>query len=262
MSLGVIAALFIIAVVAGCVDAIAGGGGLLCVPALLWAGLSPAQALATNKMQSCFGTGSAAYHFYRAGCLDIGRVRPMIVAVFIGALAGTLLVQHIDPAFLRGILPILLVTIAVYFLVKPAIGDEDSRQRISFFAFGLSAAPLIGFYDGFFGPGAGSFYTVALVELLGFSLTRATAHTKLLNVTSNVASVLAFLWGGQIQWAVALVMAVGQIIGGRLGSQFVLSKGAGLVKPLLVVMSLILTIKLVAGDPNNWAHRLVIGLWR
>jgi len=262
MSLGVIAALFMVALVGGCVDAIAGGGGLLCLPSLLWAGLSPSQSLATNKMQSCFGICSATVHFYRAGLLDVTPMRPMILSVFGGALAGTLLVQQIDPAFLRSVLPFLLAAIAVYFLAKPSLGAADRSQRVGFFAFGLTAAPFIGFYDGFFGPGAGSFYTVALVELLGFSLTRATAHAKLLNLTSNFAAVLAFLLGGQIQWMIALVMAVGQVIGGRLGSQLVVRKGASLVRPLLVVMSLALTVKLVAGDPQNWAHRLVADLWQ
>jgi uncharacterized membrane protein YfcA len=257
-----LAALFAIAVIAGCIDAIAGGGGLLCLPALLSAGLTPAQTLATNKAQSVFGTGSAAWNFYRQGALDLRAMRVTVLTVFVGAVAGTMLVQRIDPGFLRSALPVLLVGIAAYFLFKHNLGEADRHERISLRAFTLTFAPLIGFYDGFFGPGAGSFYAIALVDLLGFNLTRATANTKLLNLTSNAASVLAFLVGGQIVWSVALAMAAGQFIGGRVGSHLVLRKGSRLVRPLLVVMSLAMTVKLVAADEQNWAHILAVSLWQ
>jgi uncharacterized membrane protein YfcA len=259
---GTLALLFAVALVAGGVDAIAGGGGLICLPSLLWAGLTPAQALATNKLQTSFGTLSATVNFYRHGALDVAALRWPALTVFVGAAAGTLLVQQIDPGFLRAALPLLLLLLAGYFLCKTSLDDEDRRQRLSLVWFSLSAAPLIGFYDGFFGPGAGSFYAVALVELLGFNLTRAIAHTKLLNLASNLASVLAFLLGGKIVWLVGLTMAGGQIIGGRLGSHLVLRQGARLVRPLLVVVSLALTVKLVADDPQNWLHRQIVSVWR
>jgi len=253
-----LAALFCVAVVAGCIDAIAGGGGLLCVPGLLWAGLSPAQTLATNKLQSAFGTFSATLHFHKAGALDLRAMRWVVLAVLIGAAAGSATVQRIDPGFLRTALPPMLLAIAAYFLFKPQIGQLDRKERVSLLLFSLTAAPLIGFYDGFFGPGAGSFYTVALVDLLGFNLTKATANTKLLNLTSNATALLAFLLGGHLVWSAGLVMAAGQFLGAKLGSHLVLTKGAGLVRPLLVLMSIALTVKLVAADPDNWAHRLHI----
>jgi uncharacterized membrane protein YfcA len=257
-----LAILFAVSVVAGGIDAIAGGGGLLCLPALLSAGLTPAQTLATNKLQSSFGSSSATWNFHRKGAIDLKAMRLAILTVFAGAAAGTLVVQRIDPGFLKSALPPALVAIAAYFLFKPNLGDEDRHHRISLETFTLTMAPLIGFYDGFFGPGAGSFYAIAMVELLGFNLTRATANTKLLNLTSNIAAVLAFLLGGQIVWSAGLVMALGQFIGGRVGSHLVLKKGARLVRPLLVVMSLAMTVKLVAADEQNWAHRLALSLWR
>ena len=262
LPLGSLALLFLVALVAGCIDAIAGGGGLLCVPSLLWAGLSPAQTLATNKLQSSFGTSSAAWHFYRKGALDLRQMRWTVLLVFAGAVAGTLAVQRSDPGFLRSVLPVLLVGIAAYFLFKPNLGEEDRHKRVTLGLFTLTVAPLIGFYDGFFGPGAGSFYAIALVDLLGFSLTRATANTKLLNLTSNFASLLAFLLGGKIVWSIGLTMAVGQLIGGRIGSHLVLNKGARLVRPLLVVMSLAITVRLVAADDQHWAHKLSLSLWQ
>ncbi len=261
LPLETLAALFGVAAVAGCIDAIAGGGGLLCVPGLLWAGLSPAQTLATNKLQSAVGTFSATWHFHKAGAIDAYALRWVALAVLAGAVAGSITVQSIDPGFLRQALPAMLMAIAAYFLFKPSLGELDRQQRLSIAAFALTAAPAIGFYDGFFGPGAGSFYAIALVDLLGFNLTRATANTKLLNLISNASSVLAFLLGGKIVWSVGLTMAVGQFLGAKLGSHLVLTRGAKLVRPLLVVMSIALTIKLLSDDPDNWAHRLAHSLF-
>ncbi len=250
-----LAALFGVAIVAGCIDAIAGGGGLLCVPALLSAGLTPAQTLATNKMQGCFGTFSASLHFIRAGEADPRQILPAIVTTFCGASAGTAAVQMLDPGFLKNALPLLLIGIAGYFLLSPKIGEADSRQRISPTVFALTFAPAIGFYDGFFGPGTGSFFAVVLVALAGFNLRKATAHTKLLNLTSNMAALLSFLVGGKIVWVVGLVMAAGQFIGARVGSRLVIRRGAGLVRPLLVVMSLAITVRMLAGDEGDWLSR-------
>jgi len=255
-----LAALFGVALVAGCIDAIAGGGGLLCVPALLWSGLTPAQTLATNKLQSAVGTFSATLHFFQAGAIDLAAMRWIVASVLIGAVTGSVAVQSIDPGFLRTALPWMLMGIAAYFLFKPNLGELDRQQRLSPTLFTLTAAPLIGFYDGFFGPGAGSFYAIALVDLLGFNLTRATANTKLLNLTSNLAALLAFLAGGNLVWTVGLAMGAGQFLGAKLGSHLVLTKGARLVRPLLVAMSIALTIKLLASDPDNWAHHLAHSL--
>ncbi|HIJ37633.1 MAG TPA: TSUP family transporter [Rhodospirillaceae bacterium] len=250
-----------VAVLAGFVDSIAGGGGLLCVPALLAAGLSPAQTLATNKLQGSFGTFSASLKFVRAGQVDLRRFVPAIATTFLGAAAGSLVVQVIDPSFLKEILPFLLLTIALYVLVSPQLGDRDQHQRLSLGAFSLTLAPLLGFYDGFFGPGMGSLLAVALVTLLGQSLTKATAHSKVLNFTSNATSVGFFLLGGQIVWTIGLTMAVGQFIGARLGSQLVLSKGAKIIKPCLVMACLAITTKIVLADPTNPLHRAIVSLW-
>jgi len=248
------AILFAVAVTAGLIDSIAGGGGLLCVPALLAAGFSPAQTLATNKFQGMFGTFSATLHYLRAGEATLAPLLPAVVTVFAASGAGTLVVQGLDARFLNKLLPFLLVGVAVWVLLSPRIGDADRHARIGRKAFALTCAPLVGFYDGFFGPGAGSFFTVGLVELLGLNLRRATAETKVLNFTSNAASVLFFLAGGKVVWSVGLVMAVGQFIGARIGARAVIRKGSGLVRPCLVAVSLALTIKLVGDDQQVWPH--------
>lgn len=234
-----------LATLAGLIDAMAGGGGLLTLPALLWAGLPPLQALATNKLQGIFGTAAATLHFLLKGEI---RPREMALAVALtccGALLGSLTVQQLDNARLQWLLPLLLIGFALYFLFSPRVGDVDARQRIGHGLFALGAGFGIGFYDGFFGPGAGSFFTLAFIALLGFNLRRATAHAKLLNFTSNLASLLAFLVAGQVAWALGLGMAAGQSLGGWLGAHLVLRHGARLVRPMLVLVSLALAIRLL-----------------
>ncbi|MCB1727631.1 MAG: TSUP family transporter, partial [Gammaproteobacteria bacterium] len=181
-----------VAGLAGMIDAIAGGGGLLALPAILWAGLPPVQALATNKLQGSFGTFTASYNFIRRGEIDLRRLRTPILMTFIGSASGTLAVQRLGSDLLNQIVPALLIAFALYFLFSPRIGDQDAHHRISHGLFGLLIGFSLGFYDGFFGPGTGSFFAAAFVLLLGYNLRRATAGTKVLNFTSNIASLIFF----------------------------------------------------------------------
>lgn len=234
------------AVLTGFIDAVAGGGGLIMLPALLFAGVSPIQALATNKLQSIFGTAVATRNYARAGLVDWHEHKLTIALVFIGATAGVLLVQSIDTKLLGLVIPLLLVAVSLYVLLSPRMTDEDAHHRLS--ARGYS--PIgggIGFYDGFFGPGTGTFFTTSLVALRGYGLTRATGLTKLLNFTSNVASVLFFALGGKMLWLLGLCMAAGAMLGGWLGSHSAIRFGARLIRPLLVVISLGLTARLLWG---------------
>jgi uncharacterized membrane protein YfcA len=244
---GIIALLVLVAGVAGLVDAIAGGGGLLCLPALLAAGLSPAQALATNKLQGSFGTFSSTLHFIRQGRIDLFAMRWLVFWTMLGAIAGTALVQSIDQAFMARIVPWLLACAAFYFLFSPRLGDEDAHRRVGEGLFALIFGLTLGFYDGFFGPGTGSFWVLALVALQGDGLIKATAKTKLVNFTSNIVSLFVFILGGQVVWTVGLAMAIGQLIGGRVGASLVLSRGASIVRPMLVIVSLAITAKLLLG---------------
>jgi uncharacterized protein len=237
--------LFLIATLAGLVDAIAGGGGLITVPALLWSGLDPIAVLATNKAQGVFGSGTAAANFAHKGALDLRRTWPAVVCTFVGAGGGALLVQHIGGETLARIIPLLLIGFALYFLLSPRVSDLDSHRRLSDSAFALSVGTGVGFYDGFFGPGTGTFFAMGYVALLGYNLRRATAHTKLLNFTSNLAAFLLFLIGGHIVWVAALPMAVGQAMGGWLGSHLVLRHGTALIRPMLVIAALAVSIKLL-----------------
>ena len=234
------------AVVTGFIDAIAGGGGLIMVPALLFAGVPPLGALATNKLQSVFGTGVAMGNFARAGLVDWRSYRLTLLLVFLGAVGGVLLVQAIGGKALGLIIPILLVVAALYILLSPRMSDEDAHQRLSPPAF-APVGGAIGFYDGFFGPGTGTFMTTALVALRGHGLTKATALTKMFNFASNVASVILFALGGHMLWLLGLAMAAGAMAGGWIGSHTALRFGARVIRSLLVVISLGLTGRLLWG---------------
>lgn len=234
------------AVLTGFIDAIAGGGGLIMMPALLFSGVPPLHALGTNKLQSMFGTGMALRNYARSGLVEWRRNRLSVAVVFVGAVGGAMLVQAIETRLLNLIIPMLLVAAAIYILLSPRMTDEDAQQRVS----PKGYAPVggaIGFYDGFFGPGTGTFFTTSLVALRGYGLTKATALTKLFNFTSNVASVLLFAIGGHMLWLLGLCMAAGAMLGGWLGSHIALRFGAGLIRPLLVVISLGMTARLLWG---------------
>lgn len=244
----VLALLVAVAALAGFIDAIAGGGGLLALPALLWAGLPPVQALATNKLQGSFGTFAASWNFVRRGEIALKPLRIPILMTFIGSASGTLAVQQLGSDLLGQLVPLLLIGFALYFLFSPRIGDSDAQQRIGHGLFGLGIGFGVGFYDGFFGPGTGSFFAIAFVLLLGYNLRRATAGTKVLNFTSNIASLIFFALAGQVVWQVGLAMGAAQMAGAWLGSQMVIRHGTRLIRPVLVVVSLAISLRLLLAD--------------
>lgn len=246
------------AFVAGFVDAIAGGGGLITIPALLLAGFPPVVALGTNKLQSMFGSGSATIHYAVMGHVDLKRQLPAAALSFAGGITGALLATIIPGDILKVALPFILVAIAIYFALKPGMDDVDRAERLSPFLFGLTVVPVIGLYDGLFGPGTGSFFMLAFVSLAGYGVLKATAHTKLLNFSSNLGSFFLFAFAGAISWKIGLVMGVAQFLGARLGATLAIAKGARLIKPLLVFICLALAVRLLM-DP---AHplRAMIGI--
>ncbi|EEQ00395.1 Inner membrane protein yfcA [Yersinia ruckeri ATCC 29473] len=191
----VIGVLFLVALLAGFIDSIAGGGGLLTIPALLAVGVPPTQALATNKLQSVGGSFSASLYFVRRGAVNLKEQKLTIALTLVGSMLGAILVQHLQADILRQILPILVIGIGVYFLLTPKLGERDQQRRLSALPFALIAGGGIGFYDGFFGPGAGSFYALAFVTLCGFNLAKSTAHAKVLNFTSNLGGLTFFILG-------------------------------------------------------------------
>jgi hypothetical protein len=238
--------LFASGLVAGWIDSIAGGGGLLTIPVLLGIGLSPQVALGTNKFQASFGSFTAASYYVRKGIVDLPDALLGIVWTLLGSAAGTWAVQQIHPDFLNLLIPVLLIAIAVYMLFAPIPGDQDGRAHMhrSFFYvfFGLA----LGFYDGFFGPGVGSFWAFALIAALGFNLTRATGYTKVMNFTSNIISFVLFLIGGFVLVLPGIAMAAGQIIGARIGSGMVVKRGAKFIRPIFIAVVILTTLKLLS----------------
>lgn len=237
--------LFFVAVLAGIVDAIAGGGGLITIPALLAVGLPPGAAIATNKVGGIAGATAATLHFLRMRQIQIRRCRGLMLGAFLGSLAGGIALTRIDSGILRQIIPFLLIGFALYFLLSPRVGIEDRAQRITPAFYAASLAPLIGFYDGFFGPGTGTFLAISCVTLLGFNLVKATAHAKLMNLCSNLASVIFFALHGNIVWAFGLPMLAGQWVGGTIGARLAVTRGQRLIRVLMVVMAVVVSVKML-----------------
>lgn len=237
--------LFCAGFLAGLIDSIAGGGGLITVPVLLGIGLPPQAALGTNKLQSSFGSGSAMLHFARAGTVRLRDCWCGILWTAIGAVLGVWCVQLLDATLLKQLIPWLLAAIAIYTLCSPRLGAEDSHARMEpgpfYLLFGLS----IGFYDGFFGPGTGSFWTMALMLLLGCSMLRATATTKVMNFTSNFVSLAFFLAVGQVRFPEGLAMGAGQFLGARVGSRLVIQRGTDFIRPVFITVVLALVARLI-----------------
>jgi uncharacterized membrane protein YfcA len=245
LNIAVAALLFTVAAIAGCIDAIAGGGGLIALPTMLMVGVPPAAAIATNKLQGSGGTLTATLYFLRQGAIRLDENRLAILMTFVGSVTGGWLVLKLDTTTLAKIIPFLLIGLGSYFALSPKLGIVDRQQRISYGAFSAGVAPLLGFYDGFFGPGTGMLMAVAFVGLCGYNLTKATAHTKLLNCTSNVAALLYFLLFGHIYWQVGLVMLCGQFLGSYLGARLVVARGASLIRPIITLVSFGMATKLL-----------------
>ena len=230
---------------AGFVDAIAGGGGMIALPALLAAGIPPVMALGTNKLQSVIGTAAAATTYWRKGFVSLKTLAVAITCTFAAAFVGAFVVKQIDTSVLQTAVPVALVGIALYFLFAPRLTDEDKHARLRFALFVPVMGGVIGFYDGIFGPGTGSFFTIGFVALFGLGVTRASGHTKVLNLASNLGALALFIPSGDVVWIAAGAMAVGQLIGGYLGALTGIRFGAKLIRPLVVIISLILAGKLL-----------------
>ena len=237
--------LFGTGLVAGFVDSIAGGGGLITLPVILSLGGDPQAALGTNKLQATFGSASATWHYSQAGAVNVRDCLRICAITFLGALIGTLGVRQLGPNVLKLIIPLLLLVVAVYTLCKPQLGQTDGPPRLSRMRFDFLFGLLLGFYDGFFGPGTGSFWTMAFVLMLGFNLTRATGYTKAVNFSSNVCSLLVFALAGKVHYAAGMTMGMGQLLGARFGSRMVMARGTKFIRPVFITVVLLITGKLL-----------------
>ncbi|WP_223752585.1 TSUP family transporter [Myxococcus sp. RHSTA-1-4] len=235
------------AMTAGIVDAIAGGGGLITLPAVLAVGLPPHVALGTNKGQAVFGSFAALMRFSRAGLVDGRLARVTFPFGLVGAFAGAALVLLVKPEVLKPLVLVLLIAVAVFltFRKAPPPGDRPApapRPRAQ--AIGALVALGIGAYDGFFGPGTGTFLIIGFSTLLGHGLARASADAKVVNFASNLASVTMFALKGVVLWKVALPMAAAQFAGGYLGAHLAVKGGDTLVRKVVLGVVLALVLKL------------------
>ena len=230
---------------AGFIDSIAGGGGLISVPALLLAGASPVETLATNKLQGTFGAAAATLAYARTGHVNL---RDQLGLALISAVAGGggAMLAHLIPAeVLRVVMPVVLIAVAAFFALKPGLSDDSSTERMRPVVFSATIVPAIAAYDGLFGPGTGSFFMMGFVLLAGYGVLKATANTKVLNFSSNLASLMVFIPLGATWWTVGLAMAGAQIVGASIGASLAVRIGAKLIKPLLVTVSIGMALRLL-----------------
>jgi len=237
--------LWISAFAGGFIDSIAGGGGIITIPVLLAVGLDPHMALGTNKLQASFGSCTASIHYARSDLVDVKQTIEGVIFTAIGAAIGTITIQQIDAAFLRQALPVLLTVIFFYMLFSPNLGKLDVHPVVHPFLFYLTAGLGIGFYDGFFGPGTGSFWTIAFVVFMGLNLKKATAHTKIMNATSNIIALVAFIFGGKVIFIAGIVMGSAQLLGATLGSHMVIRRGTKFVRIFFLCVVAITIAKLI-----------------
>ena len=245
---GTLALLGLAAGAAGCIDAIAGGGGLVSVPTLLAVGIPPQLALGTSKAQSTVGTMMSTWRYAQAGLINWTEVRLAMLVTFLSSIAGAWVLMQTSNGILKLIIPWALFGVAIYVYLNPTMGERAKPARMSVVSFALLFGGLIGFYDGFFGPGTGAFWTLAIVTLLGSELTRATAYTKAVNLASNVGAAGFLIWKGDVLWPVALVMIFGQLIGNYVGTGLALHRGAGFIRKVFLVVVVGLILGLIVID--------------
>ena len=238
-SLEILTFLFFVAMIAGFLDTLVGGGGLLAVPALLLSGIPPIYVLGTNKFQGSMGTGVATLLLFRKKKLNWSAIKYLMLVSFIGSVIGGVIVQFIDTKALSFAIPIVLVFISIYFIISPK-PKKTSKSSASSKSFDKYAVPAVGFYDGMFGPGAGSFFVMTAVMLKKLEIIQATILAKPLNFASNIAGFIVFFSFGHIAFLIGLVMMVGQLIGAFFGTHYLLKASPLVIRFLIVIMSILM----------------------
>jgi uncharacterized membrane protein YfcA len=237
--------LFFTGLCAGFVDSIAGGGGLISLPVLFSVGLGPEIALGTNKLQGSFGTLSSSYNYIKKGVVKFDESLRGILYTLIGAILGAWTIQQIEASFIEQMVPVLLIVVFIYTLVSKDLGVGSARPRMSRHLFFLLFGVGLGFYDGFFGPGTGSFWTAGLLILLGLNMKKASGITRIMNFTSNIVALIVFILGGKVLYSAGFCMAAGQIIGARAGSSLAIKKGAKFIRPVFLLIVFLTIVRLV-----------------
>lgn len=229
------------------VDAIAGGGGLISVPAFMLMGVPPHITLGTNKFAATTASFTSSVNFARSKKVSLDLIKYLIPFTFIGAFLGVRAVLSIDQNFLYTLVLILILFVGIYSFFSKSMGMEDRFKGLnaSKIIIGIFLALGLGFYDGFFGPGAGSFLIFGFIYIFGFDFTKASGNAKLLNFTSNITSLILFALSGKVNYGLGIPTALFMILGADMGSGLALNKGAKLIKPIFITMSLGVAVKML-----------------
>ncbi|MEK5363106.1 TSUP family transporter [Peribacillus castrilensis] len=226
------------------IDSVVGGGGLISIPALLFSGLSPSAAIATNKLASSMGSLTSTIAFIRSGKVDFKLVSKLFPLIFISSLLGAWVVNFVSPELLKPMILVLLIAIAIYTFFKKDWGQKSTYhtltwQKAGLFAFAIFA---IGFYDGFFGAGTGSFILFAFL-MIGFDFLNSAGNAKFLNFGSNLAALIMFIFLDTVNFSYGIPMGISMIAGALAGSKFAIKKGVAYVRVLFIIVTVILIMK-------------------
>ena len=255
MGLEMLILLMLVALAAGWVDAVVGGGGLLQLPALLLVpGLAPVQALATNKLSSVFGTATASVTYVRRIKPDLRTALPMAGFALAGSFGGAAIATILPPQVFKPIIVLAMLAVLTFVAVRPTLGAATSlrfqgrRHLVVASALGLG----IGFYDGILGPGTGTFLIIALVSVLGYDFIQSSAKAKIVNLATNLGALAMFIPTGSAIWGLGLSMAAMNMVGGYLGSRTAIAKGSGFVRVVFLAVVSVLILKLGYDVLNEW----------
>lgn len=233
---------------AGFIDSIAGGGGLISLPAYLFVGLPMHNAIATNKFSSTFGTAISTYRFFKSGNINLKSAFASVVGALAGSYAGARLALALEEKYLQYFLIIALPVIAVFVLTRKSFGKDDAATKLSdakIIIYSVISGFLIGAYDGFFGPGTGTFLILVYTGIIGFNLKTASGNAKIVNLTSNITALVTFIFSSKVIFWVGLPAALCGILGNWLGSGLAIKKGSRVIKPFIIIVMILLFGKIV-----------------
>ncbi|MEG0641165.1 MAG: TSUP family transporter [Clostridium sp.] len=234
--------------IAALIDSIAGGGGLISVPALMMTGLPTHVVLGTNKFSSSTASLTSSIKFAKSGKVDFKLLKYLIPFTFVGSATGVYVLQFIPADFLKSVVLVLVLIIGVYSLKSKTLGMQDNSTDIisrKTLGLGMFLAFTLGFYDGFFGPGTGSFLIFGLIKIFKFDFTKASGNAKMLNFTSNISALILFAIQGNINYIYGIPVAIFMILGARVGTNLALEKGPKFIKPIFAIMSFAVFVKLI-----------------
>ncbi|MCA0145281.1 TSUP family transporter [Blastococcus sp. LR1] len=232
---------------AGFVDAVVGGGGLIQLPALLLVpGMSPVQALATNKLGSVFGTSTSALTYYRRVRPDLRTALPMAGLALASSFVGASVAALLPASIFKPVIVVALIGIGAFTLFRPALGEVTALRHTGRRHHGVAAALglVIGFYDGILGPGTGSFLVFAMVSLLGYDFLNASAKAKIVNCATNLGALLFFIPHGSVLWGLGLLLGAANMVGGYLGARTATARGSRFIRIVFLVVVTALILRL------------------